>query len=60
MQLLLEAMEEAGVGAIGRLVRSVESLCLVRARGKGLVLETLYLVEDVYSQARSTRSWTDR
>ncbi len=51
-KLLLEAMEEAGVGAVGRLVRSGrESLCLVRARGKGLVLETLYLVEDVYSQA---------
>ena len=51
-KLLLEAMEESGVGAVGRLVRSGrESLCLVRARGKGLVLETLYLVEDVYSQA---------
>ena len=51
-KLLLEAMEEAGVGAVGRLVRSGrESLCLVRARGKGLVLETMYLVEDVYSQA---------
>ena len=51
-KLLLEAMEEAGVAAVGRLVRSGrESLCLVRARGKGLVLETLYLVEDVYSQA---------
>ena len=51
-KLLLEAMEEAGVGAIGRLVRSGrESLCLVRSRGKGLVLETLYLAEDVYSQA---------
>jgi DNA end-binding protein Ku len=51
-KLLLEAMEEASVAAIGRLVRSGrESLCLVRARGKGLVLETLYLVEDVYSQA---------
>jgi DNA end-binding protein Ku len=51
-KLLLEAMEEAGVGAIGRFVRSGrEALCLVRARGKGLVLETLYLVEDVYSQA---------
>jgi DNA end-binding protein Ku len=51
-KLLLEAMEEAGVGAVGRLVRSGrESLCLVRARGKGLVLETLFLVEDVYSQA---------
>jgi DNA end-binding protein Ku len=51
-KLLLDAMEEAGVGAIGRFVRSGrESLCLVRSRGKGLVLETLYLVEDVYSQA---------
>ena len=51
-KLLLEAMEEAGVGAIGRFVRSGrESLCLVRTRGSGLVLETMYLVEDVYSQA---------
>jgi DNA end-binding protein Ku len=51
-KLLLEAMEEADVGAIGRFVRSGrESVCLVRPRGQGLVLETLYLVEDVYSQA---------
>jgi DNA end-binding protein Ku len=51
-KLLLEAMEESSVGAIGRLVRSGrESLCLVRPRGQGLVLETLYLTEDVYSQA---------
>ena len=51
-KLLLEAMEEAGVGAIGRFVRSGrESLCLVRTRGRGLVLETMYLTEDVYSQA---------
>jgi DNA end-binding protein Ku len=51
-KLLLEAMEEAGVGAIGRFVRSGrESVCLVRTRGRGLVLETLYLAEDVYTQA---------
>ena len=51
-KLLLEAMEEASVGAIGRFVRSGrESLCLVRTRGRGLVLETMYLAEDVYSQA---------
>ncbi|HJU46997.1 MAG TPA: Ku protein [Gaiellaceae bacterium] len=51
-KLLLEAMRESGTGAIGRFVRSGrESLCLVRARGEGLVLETLYLAEDVYSQA---------
>ncbi len=51
-KLLLEVMEEADVGAIGRFVRSGrESICLVRPRGQGLVLETLYLGEDVYSQA---------
>jgi len=51
-KLLVEAMREAGVGALGRFVRSGrESLCLVRARGEALVLETLYLAEDVYSQA---------
>ncbi len=51
-KLLLEVMEEAGVGAIGRFVRSGrESICLVRPRGQGLVLETLYLEEDVYTQA---------
>jgi DNA end-binding protein Ku len=51
-RLLLEAMREAGMGAIGRFVRSGrESLCLVRAKGDALVLETLFLTEDVYSQA---------
>ena len=51
-RLLLEAMREAGVGAVGRFVRSGrESLCLVRPSGSGLVLETLFLAEDVYSQA---------
>ena len=51
-RLLLEAMRETGTGALGRFVRSGrESLCLVRARGDSLVLETLYLAEDVYSDA---------
>jgi DNA end-binding protein Ku len=51
-KLLLEAMQESGTGAVGRFVRSGrESVCLVRPRGEGLVLETLYLSEDVYSQA---------
>jgi DNA end-binding protein Ku len=51
-RLLLEAMREADMGAIGRFVRSGrESLCLVRAKGDALVLETLYLADDVYSQA---------
>jgi DNA end-binding protein Ku len=51
-RLLLEAMRETGTGALGRFVRSGrESLCLVRTRGDALVLETLYLTEDVYSDA---------
>ena len=51
-RLLLEAMRETGTGALGRFVRSGrETLCLVRSRGDALVLETLYLAEDVYSDA---------
>jgi DNA end-binding protein Ku len=51
-KLLVQAMEDAGVGAVGRFVRAGrESLCLVRARGSALVLETLFLAEDVNSQA---------
>ncbi len=51
-RLLLEAMRETSTGALGRFIRSGrETLCLVRARGDGLVLETLYLAEDVYSDA---------
>jgi len=51
-RLLLEAMRETGTGALGRFVRSGrEALCLVRARGDALVLETLFLAEDVYSDA---------
>jgi DNA end-binding protein Ku len=50
--LLLEAMRETGTAAIGRFVRSGrESLCLVRARDGALALETMYLADDVYSQA---------
>jgi DNA end-binding protein Ku len=51
-RLLLEAMRETGTAALGRFVRSGrESLCLVRTRGDALALETLFLAEDVYSQA---------
>lgn len=50
--LLLEAMRETGTAAIGRFVRSGrESLCLVRARDGALALETMFLADDVYSQA---------
>ena len=56
-RLLLEAMRETGTGALGRFVRSGrESLCLVRSRGETLVLETLYLAEDVYSDAEITEA----
>src|SRR3990170_1328788 len=50
--LLLEAMRQTGTAALGRFVRAGrESLCLVRAKGDALALETLFLAEDVYSQA---------
>jgi DNA end-binding protein Ku len=50
--LLLAAMQETGMAALGRFVRAGrESLCLVRAKGDALALETLFLAEDVYSQA---------
>jgi DNA end-binding protein Ku len=51
-RLLLEAMRETSTGALGRFVRTGrESVCLVRCRGDALVLETLFLAEDVYSDA---------
>jgi DNA end-binding protein Ku len=50
--LLLEAMRETETAALGRFVRAGrESLCLVRAKGDALSLETLFVAEDVYSQA---------
>ncbi len=50
--LLLEAMGQTGTAALGRFVRAGrESLCLVRAKDDALALETLFVVEDVYSQA---------
>jgi len=58
--LLLEAMRQSGAAALGRFVRSGrESLCLVRARGDALVLETLFLAEDVYSQAEISEAAAD-
>jgi DNA end-binding protein Ku len=50
--LLLEAMKEAGVAALGSFVLAgKEKLCLIRPKGDALVLETLFVAEDVYSQA---------
>jgi len=50
--LLLNAMKETGMAALGRMViRGNENLVLVRPKGDALVLETLFLAEDVRSQA---------
>ena len=50
--LLLEAMREDGVVGIGSFVLAgKEKLCLIRAKGDALALETLYVAEDVKSQA---------
>src|SRR5207248_3540360 len=50
--LLLEAMKDSGMAAVGRFIlRGAETFCLIRARGDALALETLFLAEDVRSQA---------
>jgi DNA end-binding protein Ku len=50
--LLLNAMRESGMAAIGRFVQQgKEKFCLIRAKDDALALETLYLAADVYSQA---------
>ncbi len=50
--LLLNAMNEAGMAALGRFVQQgKEKFCLIRAKGDALALETLFLSADVYSQA---------
>src|SRR6266480_4377143 len=50
--LLLEAMKEAKMGGIGRFVlRGAEHFAFIRPKGEALVLETLFLAEDVRSQA---------
>jgi DNA end-binding protein Ku len=50
--LLLEAMKETNTAAIGRFVRQgAEHFCLIRPKGNALALETLFIAEDVRSQA---------
>jgi DNA end-binding protein Ku len=49
--LLLRAMEETGMAAIGKFVLwGKENLCLIRAQGGSLLLETLFFAEDVRSR----------
>jgi DNA end-binding protein Ku len=50
--LLLEAMKEAEVAALGRFVLAgKEKLCLIRPMGDALALETLFVNEDVREHA---------
>ena len=50
--LLLEAMKEARVAALGRFVLAgKEKLCLIRPMGDALALETLFVHEDVKDHA---------
>jgi DNA end-binding protein Ku len=50
--LLLEAMRETGTAGLGRfIIRGSEHLCLIRPKGDALVLETMFINEDVHSQA---------
>jgi DNA end-binding protein Ku len=46
--LLLRAMEDTGMAAIGKFVLwGKENLCLIRPQGNSLALETLFFAEDV-------------
>jgi DNA end-binding protein Ku len=50
--LLLRAMQDAGMAAVGKFVLwGKENLCLIRALGESLVLETLYFAEDIRPRA---------
>ena len=50
--LLRDVLADERVGAIGRFVLAgKEKLCLIRPKGDALVLETMFVAEDVYSQA---------
>src|ERR687897_242899 len=58
--LLLEAMKETEMAALGRFIlRGQEHFSLIRARGNALVLETLFVAEDVNSQAEIEEAVSD-
>jgi len=58
--LLLKALQESGMGAVGRFVlRGQENFGLIRARGDALALETLFVAEDVRSQVEIEESVSD-
>jgi len=50
--LLLRAMQQSGMGALGKFVLwGKENLCLIRPLGDSLALETLYFAEDIRPRA---------
>jgi DNA end-binding protein Ku len=50
--LLLRAMQQAKVGAVGKFVLwGKENLCLIRPLGESLALETLFFAEDIRPRA---------
>src|SRR4026207_1079844 len=50
--LLLRAMEDTGMAAIGKFVLwGKENLCLIRPQGNSLALESVYYAEDVPARA---------
>jgi DNA end-binding protein Ku len=58
--LLLDAMRDMDVAALGRMViRGSEYVCLIRPKDDALALETLFLAEDVYSQAEISEAVAD-
>jgi DNA end-binding protein Ku len=50
--LLLRAMQETGMAAVGKFVLwGKENLCLIRAQGEALAMETLFFADDVRNKA---------
>ncbi|MDX6486118.1 MAG: end-binding protein Ku [Gaiellaceae bacterium] len=50
--LLLRAMQETGMAAVGKFVLwGKENLCLIRAQGDTLAMETLFFADDVRAKA---------
>jgi DNA end-binding protein Ku len=50
--LLLRAMQESGMAAVGKFVLwGKENLCLIRAQGDTLALETLFFADDVRAKS---------
>ena len=58
--LLLRAMEDTGMAAIGKFVLwGKENLCLIRPQGDSLALETLFFAEDVRAKREIEEAVTD-